>query len=96
VRRTLESRLTHTERNHCACKKMDVSYSMRHAKVKRNRVLARQNEGEIPNFRVVHVAPGKGYTIVEGNCRASRNGRVSDLPPEIPKVTIRTIARDWI
>jgi hypothetical protein len=30
-----------------------------------------------------------GYNHDEGNRRASRNGRVSDLPPEIPTVTIR-------
>jgi hypothetical protein len=30
-----------------------------------------------------------GCNRVEGNRRASRNGRVSDLPPEIPNVTIR-------
>jgi hypothetical protein len=32
------------------------------------------------------------YHRVEGIRRASRNGRVSDLPPEIPKVTIRNLS----
>ena len=39
-------------------------------------------ENEIPNFRGVRVALGAGYNRVEGNRRASRNGRVSDLPPK--------------
>jgi hypothetical protein len=43
----------------------------------------------IPNPNVVRVAPGTRYHRVEGNRRASRNGPVSDLPPEIPNVTIR-------
>jgi hypothetical protein len=48
------------------------------------------NEGRIPNPNV-RVAPGTGYHRVEGNRRASRNGRVSDLPPETRLVfTIRT------
>jgi hypothetical protein len=47
------------------------------------------NDGQRPNFRGVRVALGTGYNRVEGNRRASRNGRVSDLPPEIPTVTIR-------
>jgi hypothetical protein len=48
------------------------------------------NEEQIPNSRVVRVALGTCYHRVEGNRRASRNGRVSDLPPpEIPNVTIR-------
>jgi hypothetical protein len=41
------------------------------------------NEGQIPNTRVVRVTPGTGYHRVEGNRRASRNGLVCDLPPEI-------------
>jgi hypothetical protein len=41
------------------------------------------NEGPIPNTRVERVALGTGYTRVEGNRRASRNGRVSNPPPEI-------------
>jgi hypothetical protein len=45
------------------------------------------NEGRIPNPNGVRVAPGTGYHRVEGNRRASRNGRVSDLPPETPNVT---------
>jgi hypothetical protein len=49
------------------------------------------NEGQIPHFRVVRVALGMGYNRVEGNRRASRNGLVSELPPEIPKVTIRNL-----
>jgi hypothetical protein len=42
------------------------------------------NDGQIPNPNVVRVALGTGYHRVEGNRRASRNGRVSDLPPETP------------
>ena len=49
------------------------------------------NEGQIPNIRVVRVALGTGYNRVEVNRRASRNGRVSDLPPEIPNVPIRNL-----
>jgi hypothetical protein len=47
------------------------------------------DDGRIPNPSVVRVAPGTRYYRVEGNRRASRTGLVSDLPPEIPKVTIR-------
>jgi hypothetical protein len=47
------------------------------------------NDGQIPNPNGVRVAPGTGYHRVEGNQRESRNGPVSDLPPEIPKVTSR-------
>ena len=43
----------------------------------------------IPNPNVVRVARGTGYHRVEGNWRASRNGPVSDLPPETLTVTIR-------
>jgi hypothetical protein len=46
------------------------------------------NDGQISNFRGVRVAPGTRYHRVEGNRRA-KNGLVSDLPPEIPTVTIR-------
>jgi hypothetical protein len=35
-------------------------------------------------FRGVRVHVSTGYNPVEGNRRASRNGRVSDLPPETP------------
>jgi hypothetical protein len=42
------------------------------------------NDGQSPNPNVVRVAPGTGYHRVEGNRRASRNGPVSDLPPENP------------
>ena len=38
------------------------------------------NEGHIPNFRGVRVRASTGYNPVEGNRRASRNGRVSALP----------------
>jgi hypothetical protein len=48
------------------------------------------NDGQIPNPNVVRVAPGSDYRRVEGNRRASRNGRVSDLPPETP-TTIRNL-----
>jgi hypothetical protein len=47
------------------------------------------NDGQVSNFCVVRVHVSTGYNRVEGNRRASRNGRVSDLPPEIPYVTIR-------
>jgi hypothetical protein len=36
------------------------------------------------NPDVVRVAPGTGFHRAEGHRRASRNGPVSDLPPEIP------------
>jgi hypothetical protein len=39
------------------------------------------NDGQIPNFRGVRVHVSTGYTRVDGNRRASRNGRVSDLHP---------------
>jgi hypothetical protein len=42
------------------------------------------NDGQIPYPNVVCVALGTGYNRVDGNRRASRNGLVSDLPPEIP------------
>jgi hypothetical protein len=42
------------------------------------------NEGRIPNVRGVRVSPGTVYRRGEGNRRASCNGPVSDLPPEIP------------
>jgi hypothetical protein len=46
-------------------------------------------DGRIPNSRGVRVALSTGYKSVEGSRRASRNGPVSDLPPETPNVTIR-------
>jgi hypothetical protein len=46
------------------------------------------NDGKIPSFRGVRVHVSTGYNRVEGNRRASRNGRVSDLPPELPTVTM--------
>jgi hypothetical protein len=48
------------------------------------------NDAQSPNPNVVRVASGTRYHRVAGDRRASRNGRVSDLPPEIPDVTIRT------
>jgi hypothetical protein len=51
------------------------------------------NDGQIPHLHGVRVALGTGYPRVEGNRRASRNGLVSDLPPEIPTVTIRNLFR---
>ena len=50
------------------------------------------NDGPIPNPNVVRVARGTGYHRVEGKRRASRNGRVSDPPPEIPEVSIRQLS----
>jgi hypothetical protein len=44
------------------------------------------------NTRAVRVHVSTGYNRVEGNRRASRNGLVSDLPPEILSITIRCIA----
>jgi hypothetical protein len=38
------------------------------------------NEGQIPHPRAVRVHVRTGYTRIEGNQRASRNGRVSPLP----------------
>jgi hypothetical protein len=49
------------------------------------------NEVQVPNTRAVRIALGTGYDRVEGSRRASRNGLVSDLPPEIPIVTIRQL-----
>jgi hypothetical protein len=51
------------------------------------------DEGQIPNFRGVRVDVSTRYHRVEGNRRASRDGRVSDLPPEIHTVTIRDLFR---
>jgi hypothetical protein len=50
------------------------------------------NDGQIPTSRFLRVALGMGYNSVEGNRRASRNGLVSDSPPEIPNVTIRSFS----
>jgi hypothetical protein len=48
------------------------------------------NDGQIQNPNAVRVALGTGYHRVEGNRRASRKRpRVSDPPPETPRVTIR-------
>jgi hypothetical protein len=46
------------------------------------------NDGQIPNVRVVRVRVSTGYTRVEGNRRASRNGRVSSSPTEIPTIRL--------
>jgi hypothetical protein len=51
-------------------------------------------EGQTRNFRGVRVYVRSGYNRVEGNRRASRNGLVSSLPPEIPHVTIRNFLID--
>jgi hypothetical protein len=66
------------------------------------------NDVQIPNFRGVRVVLGTSYNRVERNRWASRNGPVSDPPPEIPNATIRnsliavclqvrggTVARVW-
>jgi hypothetical protein len=50
------------------------------------------NDGQIPNPNVVRVAPGTGYHRVQGNRRASRNGPVSDLPPETLTLRFATFA----
>jgi hypothetical protein len=47
------------------------------------------NDAQIPITRGVRVHVSMGYNRVEGNRRASRNGLVSDLPPEIPIVATR-------
>jgi hypothetical protein len=49
------------------------------------------NDRQIPNFLRVRVALGTGYNPAQGNRRARRNGRVSDLPAETPPVTIRNL-----
>jgi hypothetical protein len=43
------------------------------------------NDGQIPNPNVVRVAPGARYHRVEGDRRASRNGRVSYSPTRNPR-----------
>jgi hypothetical protein len=53
---------------------------------------------QIPDFRGVRVALGSGYNHEAGNRRVSRNGRVSDLPPETPppsecKIAAQPLAR---
>jgi hypothetical protein len=47
------------------------------------------NDGQTPNFRGVRVHVSTGHSRGERNERVLRNGRVSDLPSEIPTVTIR-------
>jgi hypothetical protein len=42
------------------------------------------NEGQIPNFRAVREHASTGYNRVEGNRRASRNGRVTSSPTRNP------------
>jgi hypothetical protein len=49
------------------------------------------NDEQIPNF-VVRVHMSTGDNRVEGNRRTSRNGSVSDLPPETPHVAIRNLS----
>jgi hypothetical protein len=49
------------------------------------------NDGQTPNFRGARVHVSTSYNRVEGNRRASRNGCVSDLPPEIPNVALRIV-----
>jgi hypothetical protein len=56
----------------------------------RGRQIWSLNDGQLPNLNVAGEASGTRYHRVEGNRRASRNGLVSDLPPDIPTVTIRT------
>ena len=51
------------------------------------------HDGQIPNFRIVRVQASTRYNRGDGNRRASRNGLVSDLPPETPTVTIRNLFR---
>ena len=41
------------------------------------------NDGQTPKFRGVRVHASTCYNRTEGTRRASRNGRVSDLPPGI-------------
>jgi hypothetical protein len=47
---------------------------------------------ELLIVRAVRVHVSAGYNRVEGNRRASRNGRVSDLPPEIPTERFATFS----
>jgi hypothetical protein len=49
------------------------------------------SDGQSPGFRGVREALGPGYTRGEGNRRASRNGRVSDLPRPKPHVATRDV-----
>ena len=46
------------------------------------------DDGQIPHFRAVRVHSSTGYNRSEANWWASRNGLVSDLPPEILNVAI--------
>jgi hypothetical protein len=48
------------------------------------------DDGHYPKLSRCTCTCEYGERWLEGNRRASRNGRVSDLPPEIPNVTIRT------
>jgi hypothetical protein len=50
------------------------------------------NEGQRKHCCDVREALGTGYNRVEGNRRASRNGRASDLPPEIPPLRFATFS----
>jgi hypothetical protein len=50
------------------------------------------DNGQSPNSPGVRVHASTGYNRVEGIRRASRNGLVSALPPEIPHVTIRNLS----
>jgi hypothetical protein len=50
------------------------------------------NDGQTPNVRVVRVHVGTGYNRGEGNRRASRSGRVSDLShPKPPTLRFATL-----
>ena len=49
------------------------------------------NDGRIPNPNIARVRVSTGYHRVEGNRRASRNGPVSDLPPETPIATFSSL-----
>jgi hypothetical protein len=51
------------------------------------------NDGRIPNFRGVRVHVSTGYNRAEGNRRALRNGRVSDLHPKSLRFAFCTAVR---
>jgi hypothetical protein len=86
---TLRSKLTSRRSGwHTAMKQLRI-VTLRFGRQNRKWPL---NDRQIPNVRVVRVHASTGYNRAEGNRRASRNGRVSDLPPEIPNVTIRNFS----
>ena len=70
------ARLEHLQR----CTKSRI-VSLRFGTARRDRECS-LNDGQVPNRNAVRVAFSTWYHRVEGNRRASRNGPVSDRPPE--------------